>query len=265
MRYTLIRFDGDTVSLKWEEKVGDAVDKHDWSCDEPPTPAFKAALAAFSGYAISLIEAPAEWSEGLDVRQIALKEEDKTNARGLTVTALRKCPKAKNRTLLLNTPYMSEAPKDHNGPMDGYLPSAVVDLIEAAEQQAEAYRNGERGEQTSLDLQSENTKAVNERMADAEVASTRKAKGRKGKAADVVALGGEQLRQLLLSVDQDVPVSAIERWSVEEMYHAQSWAEWAQRQLAAGKSTSGGIIPEVIRRDATLPISAEEHHVGAGV
>lgn len=266
-KFTTIRYDGDTVGLKWEDGDGDAIDKHDWSCDEPPTPAFKAALAAFSSFVVSLIEAPAKWADGLEIRSLALSEEKKTGARGLVVTALRKVPKAKGRTLLLNSPYLAEPPEGYNGPMDGYLSSTILELIEDAEQHAEAYRNGERGEQTSLPLESENTKAVNERMASAEVASTRKPKGKKGKTSipgvgDVVnpdsdvALDDAGLRQLLLSCDHDVPVDAVARWSSSERDAAQRYGMAQQRKLA-GEKVDVPALPKAIKRDATLPLKAD--------
>lgn len=278
MRFTTIRYDGDTVSLKWEDNKGDAIDKHDWSCAEPPTPAFKTALAAFASFVVGLIEAPAGWAEGLEIRQLALSEEKKTDARGLVVTALRKVPKAKGRTLLLNSPYMAEPPAEYNGPLDGYLSSAVLTLIEEVETQAEAYRTGERGEQIDLNLpESENTKAVNQRMADGEAATTRKPRGPKnantGKPEALHVLNPEStelltdddLRQLLLIVERDVPVDAIAQWTSSERSLAETWARARQKEMLgqfdkltlAERKGAVPREPNVVKKAATLPLSAE--------
>lgn len=245
MRFTMIRFDGDTVGFRWENKVDGALDKHEWTCDEPPTPAFKAALASFAPFVIRLIEAPGTWSEDLEVRQLTLKEEDK-GGRGIVITALHKCERAKNRTLLLNTPYMAEAPDGYNGTSDGYLDAETLELIEALEEEADAYRGGERGEQTKLALgDSENSKAFGERVAASGVASTRKPKG-KGKKKDPTQMPGvglvanpdatevlddEALRQLLLSVERDVPIDALGRFTSSERSLATRWAMMRQREL----------------------------------
>jgi hypothetical protein len=276
VRFTTIRYDGDTVSLKWEDTKGDAIDKHDWSCAEPPTPAFKASLAAFSSFVVGLIEAPAEWAEGLEIRQLALSEEKKTASRGLVVTALRKVSNAKGRTLLLNSPYMAEPPIGYNGPLDGYLSSAVLTLIEDAEAHAEAFRNGERGEQIDMNLpESENTKAVNQRMADAEVSSTRKP----GKKKDAIAgvgtvfnpdstelLDDAGLRQLLGSVDRDVPVDAIARFTSSERSLAEAWGRARQKEMtgqfdkltAKERKLAVPAEPECVQKSATLPLSADD-------
>lgn len=178
----------ETVTLKWEETLAGAIDKHEWSCDEPPTPSFKAALAAFAPYVVDLIQAPAEWGE-MDIRQLLLKEED-AGARGLTVTALRKCERARNRTLLLNSPYMASPPGDYTGDGAGFLDDTVLALIGNAEELALAYRLGERGEQITMDLDSDESDTAdefNERAAAAEVASTRKPRGRKKAQEGVMA------------------------------------------------------------------------------
>lgn len=270
MRFTVIRFADDVVSLKWEERIGDASDKHDWSCDEPPTPAFKAALAAFSTFVVDLVAAPEAWVEGLEIRQLSLKEEEK-GGRGLVVTALRKCERAKNRTLLLNTPYLAEAPKDYNGPMAGYLTATVLELIEEAEAEAELYRLGERGEQTSLDLEdSENAKNVNERMASAEIDSTKKPRrGKKnpnaGKPevhqvqnpdATEPPMTDDEMRQLLLSVERDVPIDAFPALIRSERLAVEGWARAQQRRLI-GALHAGEVVPEEpawVKANATLPL-----------
>jgi len=270
MQFTKIAFDGETVSLRWEERVAGAVDKHEWSCDEQPTPAFKASLAAFVGFVVNIIGAPLVWEEGMEIRQLTLKEED-SGARGVIVTALRKCEKANGRTLLLNTPYMAEPPEAYNGDGKGYLPNTVLELIEVAENEAALYRGGERGEQTELELEdSENTKNVNDRMAAAEVASTRKPRGKNkdvGKPsmhqtqnpeATEPPLDNDQLRQLLLSVERDVPVDAIATWIRTERVEAEVWARARQREMLDGEGTAMLLVePKCLKKSATLPLSAD--------
>lgn len=270
MIYQKIWYDGTTIRLRFLEQLEGAKDAHEFECAEAPTGAFKGALAAFAPFVVNLLELPLEWSD-CDVRSLSLKREEKSNARGLQVTVMRKIAEAKNRPVTITTPYLSEPPADYTGDGKGYLDDVTIKLIEEAERQAELYRTGERGEQMKLEL-SDNIKQVDERMADAEVASTRKPKRGKGKTPKqgdtgvaIVAneagepLDDDGLRQLLLSVERDVPIDAINLWTSSDRDAAQRWAEAALRfrvgQLPRSELPTE---PECVIKSATRGLGADE-------
>jgi hypothetical protein len=271
MIYQRIWFDGVTVRLRFLEQLDGAKDAHEFECAETPTGAFKGSLAAFSPFVVKLLGLPLDWSD-CDVRSLSLKREEKTNARGIQVTVMRKIADAKNRPVIITTPYLSEPPGDYQGDGQGYLDDITLKLIDEAEAQAELYRTGERGEQLKLGLSNENVAEFNENSAHAEVQSTRNPKGRKGKpprqadtgVAIVANEAGEPLdeaglRQLLLSVDRDVPVDAIGIWTSSERDAAQRWSEARQKEMIGELSTD--LVPrepEAVIRYATLPLKADE-------
>ena len=273
MIYQKIWFDGTTIRLRFLEQLEGAKDAHEFECAEAPTGAFKGSLAAFAPFVVNLLELPLEWSD-CDVRSLSLKREEKSNARGLQVTVMRKIAEAKNRPVTITTPYLSEPPADYTGDGNGYLDDVTIKLIEEAERQAELYRTGERGEQMKLEL-SDNIKQVEERMAAAEVASTRKPRSKKRGAAFVPGVGDvanpdatepvtdDALRQLLLTVDRDVPIDAIARWTSSEREMARRWAERELRrrvEFSHGKAVSPVMEaePECVEKSATLPLKADE-------
>ncbi len=270
MQFRKIWWDGASVRLEWDEQLPGATDKHVYECAEAPTKAFRDALAAFGPFVVKLLGLPSEWSD-CSVRSLSLKVEEK-NARGLQVTMMRKIADAKNRPVIITTPYLSEAPEAYNGDGVGYLDDVTLALIEDAELAAALYIDGERGEQTQLPLgDSENSKTANERMAAAEVASTRKPKGKKkGKdfipgVGDVVnadatePLTDENIRQLLLSVERDVPIDAIAAWASTERDDAARWA-MATQKLHTGQAKKADVPkePECVKRCATLPLKVDE-------
>jgi hypothetical protein len=165
--------------------------------------------------------------------------------------------------------------------MAGYLTATVLELIEAVEAEAEKYRNGERGEQTSLELEeSENTKNVNERMASAEVSSTRKPRGKRNPNAGKPEmhqvqnpddteppLTDAELRQLLASVDRDVPVDAIATWIRSDRLAAEGWARAELRRLTKSQHVGEEMPsePECVVKSATLPLTAAEQFAATEV
>lgn len=272
MNFRKIWFDGVTVHLEWDEQLRGATDKHVFECAEAPTRSFKDSLSAFSPFVVKLLGLPEEWKD-CDVRSLSIKTEDKTGARGLQVTVMRKIADAKNRPVIITTPYLAEPPHEYTGDGVGYLDDVTLELIVNAENEAALYREGERGEQTQLPLgDSENSKAFSERSAHAEVQSTRKPKGRKGKAprqadtgvAVVVNEAGEQLddaalRQLLLQVERDVPIDAIALFTSSERDASQAWANARLKEIVGQlDSTKVPREPECVIKMATLPLKAEQ-------
>ena len=280
MQFEKIRFDGKTVELDYSESTpgGSTIVVEERGTD--PSPAFKAALRAFASYVVWVISGPESWAETLDVRGVTIKRPDDGEF-GIIVTAIHPCPRARNGTHLINTPFLAAAPEGHEGLGSGFLPSHVPALVDELEMQATAFHDGEHGEQISLGLPaSENTKAVNQRMADAEVASTRKPKGRKGKGKEhipgvgtvinpdaVELIGDDALRMLLGMVDRDVPVDAIAAWTSSERSQAVTWARARQQELLgrfaqlSEEERAEMVPPEpaCVQAAATLLLTAEEH------
>jgi hypothetical protein len=274
MAFDKIRFDGANVELDYKEPLTGGGERDVTDTGKDPSPAFKRALQAFASYVVWIHSWPDTMVDRLDIRGVTIKRPDDA-PRGIIVTALLKCPRARNSTSTINTPYLAQPPENYSGDRTGFLSEAVVGFIDDLEARATEYQNGERGEQTQLPLgDSENSKAAGERMANAEVASTRKPKG-KGKngkpprqadtgVAIVANEAGEPLdenalRQLLLSVDRDVPVDAIGIWTSSERDAAQRWGEARQKEMTGELATD--LVPrepEAVIKYATLPLKADE-------
>jgi hypothetical protein len=259
MQFTRIWFDGSTVALGWSDKPAGATEKHEFEHTERPTGAFRDALSAFGPFVSTLLSLPDHWRDELVVRSLSLKVEAKTGARGLQVTVMRKIAEAKNRPVTITTPYLSAPPADYEGDGVGYLDDVTLALIDEAETQAEAYRGGDYGEQTSLPLgetaPSENAKTFDERAAAAEVASTRKPGKQRGKKKSPAFIPGvgdvhnptatevvtdDVLRESLLAVGRDVPIDAIARWGSIERERAWRWTrgEFAEEPLCVRESAA---------------------------
>lgn len=249
-----MRFKKISIKKKGVHTVRETKNEHgakeaiDLESPERPLPSFVDSLQAFKSYVRDLL--PFELTEEqLTVTTLNLSE-DTNGLRGLVVTATVPIPKAYNNPLVLNTPLVREG-GENASPEAFILSDEVLQLIALAESEATRYVNGERV-QTELFTKaqagvttSENVKRFDERAAAAEVASTRKPKPSRSRksAADAEAEANtwnpdktippttEQIRQLLLSVERDVPVDAIGAWSSSERDAAQRWAEARQKEL----------------------------------
>lgn len=271
MEFDKIRYDGANVELEWKEPLlgGGVRDVSDRGKD--PTPALKSALQAFTGYVLWVHSLPESMADRIDVRGVTIKRPE-DEPRGITVAALLRCPRARNSTSTLNTPYLCEGAGGGNS---GFLPESTIEMVNALERQATLYQQGERGEQTVMPLgDSENSKEFNERAAHAEVASTRRPKLSKKEKAALAAqaeagvpvvnadagipLTNDALRQLLLSVDRDVPIDAIARWTSSERESAQRWGE-ARQQEMVGQLDAATVPtePACVLKDATPALSAD--------
>lgn len=266
MQFDRIHFDGKLVELDHKTTSG-GVASEITDKGKDPSPGFKNALKAFVPYVLWVHELPHSHLERIDVRGVSIKRGD-DKPLGINVSGVLTCPRARSAGSTLNTPYLTEPPEGYVGDRKGFLPETIGALVENLEEMASAYLAGERGEQTTLPLESENAKAFDDRAAAAEVQSTRKPKGRKGKTqipgvGDVmnpnsdVALDDAGLRQLLLSCDHDVPIDAVARWSSSERDAAQLYGMAQQRKLA-GEKVDVPALPKAIKRDATLPLKAED-------
>ncbi len=262
MKFSRISITGKGVELDYVETKGEVTNSVTHSCSEPPLGSFKDALQGFASYVVDLIPffSPAGHTEPpLTITTLNLSE-DKNGLRGLIVTATWPVERAYNKPLIINTPLVREGGEL---PLDDafVLTPDVMKLIALVEGEATRYRDGEYGtllgtvnpkEFTGL---TPNMNEIGQRMADAEVSSTRKPKGKKK--ADPLPVADEVTRQLLRQVERDIPVEAIGAWTYEQRIEAVEWATARVEEMLGQRPT--GTLPEPthVARASTLPLAIE--------
>lgn len=270
MQFTKIAITKTAVTLERLIKDAAGVEESSYTAREKPLATFVDALQAFSGYFRGLL--PFELTEDqLTITTLNLSQ-DKNGLRGLIVTGIVPVPKAYGKPIVINTPLVREG--GENPSADAFvLTDVVLDLVEAAEAEAARYLKGDRvqGELFERKETSANTKAFNERAASAEVATTKKpraSKKEKGLPRQEPGRGlvmnpdsgpppnDEQLRQLLLSVERDVPVDAFATWTSSERESSIVWAKAQQRKLlgALKEMETVPLEPVCIAQSATPPM-----------
>jgi hypothetical protein len=266
MKFSRISVTKKGVELAYERKDEHKSEEVVAKSAERPLPSFADALQSFTAFVIDLLEIPDEWRDNLTVTTLNLSE-DKNGYRGLIVTATRPIPKAYDRPLVMNTPLVREGSEDASDEACT-LSDEVLELVALVEGEAVRYLNGEREQ---LDLlkppsDSENVREFDENAAHAEVQSTRKPKGRKGKTppqseTGVAIVANEPgdpvtdaaLRQLLLSVEQDVGVDAIGILTSSERSACETWARETLDAIVRG--TARPEVPEILKRMTTPALS----------
>lgn len=259
MEFDKIHFDGKRVAAEYKVGLpnGGAEDRQAHGTD--PTPAFKSAFAAFKPFVIWVHSWPPDMAERLEVRGVSIKRPD-DEPRGINVTALLTCPHARNSTSTINTPYLAEPPANYTGVGTGFLSAEVIGYVDELETQASLFiEKGERGEQTALELGVDGGAAKPKRG---------------GKKKDAVVLGvgtvvnpdatevvdDEVLRQLLLTVERDVPIDAIATWGSSDRSRAIEWAKARQLEILNSLKADERVPaePACLLASATLPLSANE-------
>jgi hypothetical protein len=275
MRFTKISVTKKAVTLARETRGANGdVEVTELESPERPLSAFVDALQAFKPYVRALLPFTVtdEQSEKMTITTLSLSE-DKNHLRGLIVTAIMPVEKAYNKPLVLNMPLVREG--GENPSAEAFvLTDEVLDLIKLAEEEATSYANGERvqGEMFTKEQRtaSENTKAFNDNSAAAEAKSTRKPRAKKN-SAEVLGVGtvynpdktelldDAGLRQLLLTVERDVPVDAIARFTSSDRSLATAWAVMRQKSLLGSLKVKEVVPPEpeCVKTYATAPLSAE--------
>lgn len=268
MHFDKIKFDGSRVELEYKEELPAGGERDVQDHGKDPSPKFKTALQAFTSFVLWVHSFPADMADRIEIRGVTIKRPDDA-PRGIVVTALLKCPHARNSTSTLNTPYVAEPPDGYNGEMNGLLSLAVRDFIDTLEHEAELYQAGERGEQITLALGvSENSKAFADRSAAAETRTTRRGKKPDGPAqvpgvglvmnpnAVIEDITDDMVRQLLLTVERDVPIDAIARWTSSERSASIVWAKMQQKKLTSSLKPLEEMPaePVVIKASATMPL-----------
>lgn len=143
MRFTKIKYsEKNGVHLEWStpaEKRPEDLVEHTLNGKEAPAPEFDAALQAFRGEVLVLLELPGDYTDGLRVIGLSVNYED-DGRKGLVVTCVKQLERT-NAPLVLNTPHLREASDEDTG---NYLPDRMVELVREAERQAAAYVPGAR-------------------------------------------------------------------------------------------------------------------------
>jgi hypothetical protein len=147
MKFTKIKLsEKNGVHLEWttpaEKRPNDVVE-HRLTGKDAPAPEFTEAMQAFKPEVVGLLELSEEYGEGLTVVGLSINYEE-DGRKGLVVTCL-KALDAFNAPLVLNTPHLREASDEEPG---NYLPDGLLLLVRHAEQEAAAYVNGIRAQQS---------------------------------------------------------------------------------------------------------------------
>lgn len=152
-RLKKLSWDGETVKVVYEvARLSDEWDSVTIEAHQTPLPALTAALAALKTHVATICELPDLYVRGLEVRGVSLSYSDVAlgdgeveETRGAVITALRQV--RARAPLVLNTPHLREL-ESADGPT---LPEDCVEDLDALEQQAFAYVDGQRwAEQTEL-------------------------------------------------------------------------------------------------------------------
>lgn len=189
MRYSKIGINKQGVTVTREDKDSKtgATREITLRSAERPMGSFDDAVQAFKSYVMGLLpfKVPAD---GIVITTLTLSE-SKDGRRGLQVSCNVPIPKCDDKVISMTTPLVLEPGEASTGEAFT-LKDDVMKLIALAESEATKYDEGERMQMTLAlsEEASENTKNVDKRMADAEVSSTRKPRGR-GKGAGQTPLG----------------------------------------------------------------------------
>jgi hypothetical protein len=144
-----------------------------------PLKSFVDAVAAFRAYFLDIVPALKEEKDNVRITTISLGEKD--GLRSLQVSGSLIIEKCNDAVISMTTPRVSEksGKADDDGEDDAgfHLSKGVLKLIANVETEAERYFNGETAQTNLFASTSENSKAVDQKMAEAEVKSTRTPRG----------------------------------------------------------------------------------------
>lgn len=182
MRFTRIAINSKGVSLDREDVNSKTGRRHITGTESPeiPMPEFADAMQAFDPYVRSLLDGAIDLTNASLVVTTLNLSVDKNGNRGLIVTACVPVPNAQDRPLVINTPLIREGAADLLGTDDDtfVLSAEVMEMIALVEGEATKYEKGEcKAPEVVAEekkRKSKNAEAVGEKMAEAEVGSTRK-------------------------------------------------------------------------------------------
>jgi hypothetical protein len=157
-----------------------------------PLPEFRDAVQAFLPHFLTLVPSLKEEKKNLRVTTLSLGEKDGKRSLQVSVSlAIEACGGA---VISMTTPRMAEEPANIEGDEDDdsevtYLSKPLLKLIDRVEMEATRYVNGETAQGTLALGKSENSKAVDEKMAEASVKSTRTPRGSRAPVATATPPG----------------------------------------------------------------------------
>jgi hypothetical protein len=146
-----------------------------------PLPEFVDSVQAFLPHFLTLVPSLKDQRKNLRVSTISLGEKD--GARSLQVSVSLAIEACGGAVISMTTPRMSEEPEQLDEEADDeestatYLSKPLLKLMDRVVAEATRYVNGETAQGTLALGKSDNSKAVDEKMAEAEVKSTRKPRG----------------------------------------------------------------------------------------
>lgn len=223
MQFSRISITKKLVALRWQEQKGHGTVTHEYESKDKPLPSFVGALQAFSGWALSLLDAPPGWTDQITVTTVNFSE-DQSGRRGIQVSISKRVEQANGAASSITTPLMREADNIDGEIANGYYGKLVDGLIEQLEHEAGRYEKGEREQIEAFDK--DETAPKKEPKVTGQGRKPRNA-GTPGEVMNpdkTQVPDDDNLRQLLLRVGRDVPVDAIARWTSIERDQAQRWA-----------------------------------------
>lgn len=285
MNFSRISVTKKGVELDFDRQDDDATEEVKWSSHHNPLPEFRDAMQGFVAYIVALIPFLDAVKDSLTVTTLNLST-DKNDHVGLIVTATTPVEKAYKKPLVLNTPLVREG--GENASDDAFvLSDEVLDLIDLVESEARRYKNGEH-EQGELFTKedrtaqptngtSENVREFDQAAAHAEVSSTRKPKGRKGKggktppqsATGVAVIANEpgepltdvDLQNLLAKAGRNMPIDALAILASSERDSARAWAEAVTDPFTSAVDVPPE--PECVKAFSTSPLPLVAEEIGA--
>lgn len=142
MQFSTIKRHNGKVHLCWEltSHGENDIAQATLTSEDEPVEEFIEALEAFKADVLCLLELPRKYTEGLEVTKLSINRESDDGRLGLVITAVKSLPCG---SLVLNTPHLRER-LEEGDPGEGHLTSVQFDRLQAIEEAAEKFVNGQR-------------------------------------------------------------------------------------------------------------------------
>jgi len=150
LRFTKIRYDGETVELEFEEKSGKDYITSTLRSKSAPDPEFEATLSAMKPELLKILQLDRKYGEDVTVRSVAIKYA-KDERSGIVITATKPL-RLLNAPFVINSPHLPEPNEDGSA---GGMSSDLVRLLNRLEELAEHYKAGERAQGEMFDNEDE--------------------------------------------------------------------------------------------------------------
>lgn len=139
--FTKIKHNKGQTELAWtDERLSGETVEHKLTATDTPRPEFIEALQSLKVHVLDVCELPKEYGESMTIIGVSISENE-SQGRGIVVTAVKKVSGA-NAPVILNTPHVPE--ESEHGPT---LSRSALDALNRLEEEATAYRQGQRAQQ----------------------------------------------------------------------------------------------------------------------